>query len=187
MIGTRIAGEPMTGRAGNKGAVARRTAGAVLVACAVAGAAGCSNNSGTPAKATGAASAASSAASAASSAVASLASQGASALASASAEAKRKLDEVKGGIDVKGDVSLGAPGTTGDGRLTVPVTAHNTASSTKSFAVQVNFLDSSGDLLDTVVVTVSDVGAGKDGKGTADSHRKLSGSVHATVARAVRY
>lgn len=174
----------MTGRAGNKGAVARRTAGAVLMACAVAGAAGCSNNSGTQPKATGAASAA---ASAASSAVASLASQGASALASATAEAKRKLDEVKGGIDVKGDVSLGAPATAGDGRITVPVTPHNTASSTKSFAVQVNFLDSSGNLLDAVVVTVSDVAAGKDGKGTADSHRKLSGSVRAEVARAVRY
>lgn len=168
------------------------TAAVLLMACAAAGVTGCSDNSSTPSTArskaaSAASSAASAAASAASSAVASLATQGASALASASAEAKRRLDEVKNGVDVKDDVRLGAPASAGDGRVTVAVTVHNTASSAKSFVVQVSFRDNAGNLLDTSVVTVDDVGAGKDGSGTARSNRKLTGSVRADVARAVRY
>ncbi|MFF9818733.1 FxLYD domain-containing protein [Streptomyces sp. NPDC014006] len=148
----------------------------------------CSDDTGAPS--TGgskAASAASSAASAASSAVASLASEGASALASASAEARRRLDELKGGIDAKNEVRLGAPTRADDGRSTVAVTVHNTADSTKSFVVQVNLRDQAGNLLDTTVVTVDGVGAGKEGTVTARSNRKLSGTVSAEVARALRY
>ncbi|MFJ9724832.1 hypothetical protein ACIRP3_18990 [Streptomyces sp. NPDC101209] len=166
----------------------RCTAVALLMACAVAGVSSCSDNSSTttPARSK-AASAASAAASAASSAVASLASQGTSALASASAEAKRRLDEVKNGTNAKDDVSLGAPASAGDGRITVPVTVHNTANSAKSFVVQVSLNDSKGHLLDTCVVTVDNVAAGKDGNATARSNRKLSGPVRAEVARALRY
>ncbi|WP_458247244.1 hypothetical protein [Streptomyces sp. MAI_2237] len=166
----------------------RCTAVALLMACAVAGVSSCSGSSSTTSPARSkAASAASAAASAASSAVASLASQGASALASASAEAKRRLDEVKNGINAKDEVSLGAPASAGDGRITVPVTVHNTANSAKSFVVQVSLNDSKGNLLDTCVVTVDNVAAGKDGKATARSNRKLSGPVRAEVARALRY
>lgn len=166
----------------------RCAAAVLLMACAVAGVTSCSDNSTTTSPARSkAASAASSAASAASSAVASLASQGTSALASASAEAKRRLDEVKNGIDAKNEVSLGAPASAGDGRITVPVTVHNTAGSAKSFVVQVSLHDNAGKLLDTIVVTVNDVAAGKDGSGTARSNRKLSGPVRAEVARALRY
>jgi len=167
----------------------RCTAAVLLMACVVAGVTSCSDNNSptTSAGRSKAASAASSAASAASSAVASLASEGASALASASAEAKRRLDEVTNGLNTKNDVSLGAPASAGDGRITVAVTAHNTADSAKSFVVQVSLHDRSGNLLDTVVVTVHDVAAGKDGSATARSNRKLSGPVRAEVARALRY
>ncbi|MBO4257041.1 hypothetical protein [Streptomyces griseorubiginosus] len=134
-----------------------------------------------------ASSVASSAASAVASAVPSLASQGASALASASAEARRRLEDVQNGIDAKDDVHLGTPATDADGRSTVAVRAHNSADSAKSFAVQVDFRDQAGNLLDTTVVTLNDVGAGKDGKATAHSNRKLSGPVRTDVARAVRY
>jgi hypothetical protein len=67
------------------------------------------------------------------------------------------------------------------------VTVTNSASSQKSYAVQVNFRDKSGNLLDTVVVTVSDVAAGASKDATARSNRTLSGDVTADVARAVRH
>src|SRR5262249_44734722 len=134
----------------------------------------------------GSTSAASKAASAAASAASSVASRGADALASATASAGKKLDEVKGGVNAKDEVKLGRP-TTDGGRASVKVTADNSAPSARSFAVQVNFTDSGGNLLDTVVVTLSDVPAGKSGEATAHSNRSLSGQVKAEVARAVRY
>jgi len=145
-----------------------------LAACLGAGLSGCSdNNSSSPSSAV--------------SKAASYASQGASALASASAEAGHKLDEVKNGVNAKDAVQLGAPAATSDGHMSVGVTADNKADATKSFAVQVNFKDSSGNLLDTTVATVSDIPAGKSGKATAQSHRKLTGQVKTEVARALRY
>ncbi|MER6735594.1 hypothetical protein [Streptomyces puniciscabiei] len=157
----------------------RRTAGALLavIAVAVTGCSGSGNPSGGASKA----------ASMASSAAASLASRGADALASASAEARRRLDEAKGGVNAKDEVTLGAVAIGGDGRATAKVTAKNTAGSAKSFAVQVNFTDKSGNLLDVVVVTLKDVAAGASGEGTARSNRKLNGEVHATVGTALRY
>ncbi|WP_369272280.1 FxLYD domain-containing protein [Streptomyces sp. R11] len=117
----------------------------------------------------------------------SVASRAASAFASATAEAGQQLDDIKGGVDAKGAVRLGDPTTASDGRTTVEVTAENTTDSTKSFGVQINFRDEGGNLLDANVVTVSDVAAGKTGKGTARSTRDLGGGVRAEVARAVRY
>ncbi|WP_405585942.1 FxLYD domain-containing protein [Streptomyces sp. NBC_01092] len=117
----------------------------------------------------------------------SVASEAASAYASATAEANRQLDEIAGGIDATDAVKLGDPTTDSDGRASVEVTADNTTDSTKSFAVQVNFKDENGNLLDAAVVTVSDVAANKSGKATARSTRDLSGDVRAEVERAVRY
>ncbi|MGI5376863.1 FxLYD domain-containing protein [Streptomyces sp. CA-251387] len=117
----------------------------------------------------------------------SVASKAASAFASATAEAGRQLDDIKGGIDAKDAVRLAAPTTDGDGRTTVEVTARNTTDSTRSFAVQINFRDEDGNLLDATVETVSDVPAGGTGTGTARSTRDLGGKVRAEVARAVRY
>ncbi|GAA3807678.1 hypothetical protein GCM10022403_047250 [Streptomyces coacervatus] len=94
---------------------------------------------------------------------------------------------MKNGIDATGDVHLGVPTPADGGRSSVQVTVHNTADSAKSFAVQVNFRDGDGNLLDATVVTVGDVGSGKDGTATARSNRKLSGTIRAEVGRAVRY
>ncbi|WP_367321889.1 hypothetical protein [Streptomyces sp. HUAS ZL42] len=129
----------------------------------------------------------SSVASKAASAAESLGSRAGEALESATAEAGRRLDEVQNGVDAKDEITLGTPATDGDGRTTVEVTADNTADSTKSFAVQVDFEDPGGNLLDTVVVTVSDVPAGKSAKATARSTHALSGEVKAKVERALRY
>ncbi|MET7487143.1 FxLYD domain-containing protein [Streptomyces sp. NPDC005538] len=152
------------------------TAVVALALTGVTGLTGCSDD-GTP----------SSVASKAASAVESVGSQAASAVSSATAEAGRRLDEVKNGVDAKDAVKLGAPATDSAGRSTVEITADNTADSAKSFAVQVEFKDAGGNLLDTVVVTVSDVAAGKSGKATARSNRELSGEVKAEVGRALRY
>ncbi|MEU6256674.1 hypothetical protein [Streptomyces sp. NPDC047043] len=119
--------------------------------------------------------------------VSKVASAARSAVSEATAAAGRQLDEIKGGIDAKGAVELGTPATDSGGRAAVEVTVHNSAGSAKSFAVQVDFTDTSGNTLDAAVVTVSDVAAGKSGTGTARSNRKLSGEVKAEVARAVRY
>ncbi|MEU1405469.1 hypothetical protein ABZ471_24445 [Streptomyces sp. NPDC005728] len=159
----------------------RSAAGAALAVVVAVAAAGCSDDSG---KASGGAS---KAASAAASAASSLASKGADALASASAQAREKLDAFKDGVKAKDDVTLGSPTTGSDDRATVEVTAKNTADSAKSFAVQVNFTDPSGNLLDVVVVTVDNVAAGASGEATARSNRKLTGDVRAEVGSALRH
>ncbi|MGW6924048.1 FxLYD domain-containing protein [Streptomyces sp. NPDC054950] len=174
-----------------------RTKGVLLTATAICCATvltGCSDDD-TPSSVSSAASKAASAAeslgreatAAASSLASGFASDASSAFASASASASRKLDEIKDGVDVKSDVKLGTPDTDQDGRATVEVTVTNTTDASKSFAVQIDFTDSSGNRLDTVVTTVSDVAAGKTGKETAHSNRTLSGQVKAAVARALRY
>ncbi|MFJ7151342.1 hypothetical protein ACIQVT_24645 [Streptomyces sp. NPDC100445] len=160
---------------------ARGAVGAVLASVVAVAAAGCSDSSGTSSGA------ASKAASAASSAAASLSSRGGDALASASAEAKRRLDEAKGGVKAKDDVTLGTVTTGGDGKAMVKVTAKNTANSAKSFAVQINFTDKNGNLLDVTVVTLDKVAAGASGNATAASHRKLTNGVKADVGSALRY
>ncbi|MEU0028515.1 hypothetical protein [Streptomyces sp. NPDC006335] len=119
--------------------------------------------------------------------VASAASRAGDAVSSATAEAGRRFDGINNGVDAGDDVRLGTPATASDGRTTVEVTAANRAGSAKSFAVQVDFTDEAGKLLDAVVVTVRDVPAGGSGKGTARSTHDLSGDVRAKVSRAVRY
>ncbi|MFJ2845705.1 hypothetical protein ACIPD2_29290 [Streptomyces griseofuscus] len=157
----------------------RGAAGAAL-ALVMVSAAGCGNGSQhSPTPAEQAASAAS--------AAASLAARGGDALASASAEAGRRLDEAKGGLNAKDQVSLGAVTLDGDGRATTTVTARNTASAVKSFAVQVNFTDGGGNLLDVVVLMVKDVAAHGSGHGTARGNRRLHGEVRANVGTALRY
>ncbi|MGW4034353.1 hypothetical protein ACWEFL_34520 [Streptomyces sp. NPDC004838] len=150
---------------------------AFLATALAAGAAGCSNGGGGT----------SGVASKAASAVSSVGAQATAAIASATAAAGRKLNEIKNGVDAKGEVKLGAAATTSEGYATTEFTVHNTADSPKSFAVQVNFKDSGGKLLDTVVVTVSDVPASQSKTATARSNRKLSGEVKPEVGTALRY
>ncbi|MFC8365067.1 hypothetical protein ACFUIY_34965 [Streptomyces griseorubiginosus] len=119
--------------------------------------------------------------------VASAASRAGDAVSSATAEAGRRFDDIKNGVDAKDDVRLASPTTAADGRTTVEVTATNRADSAKSFAVQVDFTGRDGKLLDVVVVTVSDVPAGGTGRATARSTHTLSGKATAKVSRAVRY
>ncbi|MFI8889031.1 hypothetical protein [Streptomyces paradoxus] len=127
------------------------------------------------------------AASKAESAVGSIASEAGEAVESASAEAQQRLDDIQDGVDVKGDVTTGEPVTGSDGRVRTVVTARNTDDSARSFAVQVNFRNTEGRLVDTVIVTVDQVQAGHSATATARSTHDLSGEVRTEVARAVRY
>ncbi|MEO3972544.1 hypothetical protein [Streptomyces sp. CAU 1734] len=176
------------GRAHGRGRRARVIASAGLVAVVSFTAAGCSDDGGSPADVVSqAASAVASAGSKVTGAASAAASQASAAVASATAAAGKKLEDIKGGVDVKDAVTLGSPGKSSDGRATVPVKVKNTADSAKTFAVQVNFRDSGGNLLDAVVVTIDGVAAGKSGDGTARSNRSLSGDVRTEVGTAVRY
>ncbi|WP_228387067.1 hypothetical protein [Streptomyces katsurahamanus] len=152
---------------------------------------GCSNGGGASGVASGAVSKAASAVSSAGASIGGAASSAAAlapaAVASASASAKAKLAAVKDGVNAKGEVRLGSPKEESDGRRTVEVTAANKADAAKSFVVQVDFRDGGGNLLDTVVVTIADVAAGKSGTATARSNRALSGEVKTEVGRALRH
>ncbi|MFE5759802.1 hypothetical protein ACFQ7I_39935 [Streptomyces massasporeus] len=152
------------------------TGGAALALALSAALTGCSSDD-TP----------SDAASKAESAVGSIASGASEAIESATAEAGRRLDDIQDGIDVKGDVRIGTPVTGSDGRVRAEVTVRNSDDSTRSFAVQVDFKKSGGDLVDTVIVTVDHVQAGESATATARSTHDLSGDVRTEVARAVRY
>ncbi|MGW6915441.1 FxLYD domain-containing protein [Kitasatospora sp. NPDC054939] len=175
----------------------RAVAGALAaVALGAAALAGCSSD-GSPSSpaATSAASAVqsalqsglSAAASAAASAVQSAAGGLSSAAASAQAAASSAIAGIKGGLDAKGDVTLGPVAAASDGRLEVPLTVNNQQQQANRYTVQVNFTDQSGNLLDAVVVNVPDVPAGQSAQATARSNRELSGDVKAVVANAVRY
>ncbi|NMI57816.1 hypothetical protein HEP83_20165 [Streptomyces sp. RLA2-12] len=121
------------------------------------------------------------------SAASSLASEAGDSLASATAEAGRRFNEFKNGLDAKDEVKLGDRVTIDSaGRATVKATATNPTSAAKTYAIQVDFRDKGGNLLDTVVVTLNDVPAGAAKDATARSTRALSGDVTADVARAVR-
>ncbi|MEV4784458.1 hypothetical protein [Streptomyces tuirus] len=152
------------------------TGGAAMALALSAALTGCGGD-GTP----------SDAASKAESAVASIASGASEAIESATAEAGRRLDDIQDGIDVKDDVRVGTPVTGSDGRVRAEVTVRNSDDTTRSFAVQVDFKNSEGDLVDTAIVTVDHVQAGESATATARSTHDLSGDVRADVARAVRY
>ncbi|WP_406288210.1 hypothetical protein [Embleya sp. NBC_00896] len=108
------------------------------------------------------------------------------ALASASAAAASKLDDIKDGLDAKGDVSVGPTKTDGD-RTTAEVTADNRTTSTADYTLTVDFRDPGGNLLDTIVMNIDNVEAGTQAKGTAKSNRTLKGETVAEVGRAVRH
>ncbi|MGW4897000.1 FxLYD domain-containing protein [Kitasatospora sp. NPDC004240] len=122
-----------------------------------------------------------------SSALASAAGGLSSAAASAQAAASSAIASIKGGLDAKADVTLGAVAASSDGRVEVPLTVRNPGQQAYKYGVQVNFTDASGNLLDAVVVNVPEVAAGQSAQATAQSNRALSGEVKAVVANAVRY
>ncbi|WP_369196761.1 hypothetical protein [Streptomyces djakartensis] len=121
------------------------------------------------------------------SAVGSIASQATEAVESATAEARRRLDDIQDGVDAKGDVKVTAPSVTPGGRARAEVRVTNPDDSARSYAVQINFTDGGGRVSDTVIVTVDHVQPGESATATARSTHDLSGKVGAVVARAVRY
>ncbi|MFE9855847.1 hypothetical protein [Streptomyces sp. NPDC005780] len=159
-----------------------RGASAVLVAMTVAFTASACSDDGDSASST-----VSKAASAASSVASSVASKGSDVVASATAAAEDKLNSFKDGVNASGDVKAGAPTTDKDGRVTSKITVKNGTDSAQSYAVQVNFRDPNGNLLDTVVVTVDDVASKGTKDATARSNRKLDGDVKVEVGRALRH
>ncbi|MFD8693076.1 hypothetical protein [Streptomyces sp. NPDC059651] len=155
-----------------------RGASAVLVAMTVAFTASACSDDGDSASST---------VSKAASAASSVASQGADVVASATAAAGDKLNSFKDGVNAGGDVKAGAPATDEDGRVTSKITVKNGTGSSQSYAVQINFKDPSGNLLDTVVVTVDDVASKGTKDATARSNRKLDGDVKVEVGQALRH
>ncbi|BFV59513.1 hypothetical protein KCMC57_up46170 [Kitasatospora sp. CMC57] len=126
-------------------------------------------------------------ASALASAANSLASVASSAAASAEAAASSALASVKGGLDAKGDVTVGGVVTDSDGKVSVPVTVTNRTSQPYKYTIQISFEDGSGKLLDAAVLTVPEVAAAGTAEATAKSNRKLDGTVTAKVGSALRY
>nr|WTB30682.1 hypothetical protein OG781_15320 [Streptomyces sp. NBC_00830] len=122
----------------------------------------------------------------AASAVASAASRGGDVVASASAAAQEQLQNFKNGVNAGKDVKAGKVTEQG-GRATTKITVTNSTDSAKSYIVQINFRDPSGNLLDSTVVTVDDVQPGTPKDATARSNRTLAGDLTAEVGRALRH
>ncbi|OMI34495.1 hypothetical protein [Streptomyces sparsogenes] len=136
-----------------------------LVAAMVLASAGCSNGGGSSAPA----------------------SRASGAIATATASAKSELDKIKNGVRAKGDVKAGAVSIGKDGHAVAPITVTNKQSDVVKYAVEVNFRDANGDLVDVVVLTISSVQPHSSKKASARSHRKLSGHLTAQIGAAVRY
>ncbi|MBV2153785.1 hypothetical protein RZ50_013115 [Kitasatospora sp. SUK 42] len=141
-----------------------------------------------------AASAASALASAIGGAIGGAAGGAASALASIEARASEAASAassavagIKGGLDAKADVAVGAVTTGSDGRAQAQLTVTNHGQQSYRYVIQVNFTDGSGGVLDAVAVTVQDVAVGHSVQATARSNRSLPGGTGAEVANAVRY
>lgn len=117
----------------------------------------------------------------------SAASRASRAVASATASAKAELNKIKNGVNAKGDVKAGTVSIGPDGHAVAPITVTNKQDHAASYAVEVNFRGSNGDLLDVAVVTISSVQPRSSKKATARSHRKLSGHLKAQIGAAVRY
>ncbi|MFE2865870.1 hypothetical protein [Embleya sp. NPDC059259] len=108
------------------------------------------------------------------------------ALSSASAAAASKLAEIKGGLDATADATVGPIRADGD-RTTAEVTVDNKTTKTADYTLSVEFRDAGGKLLDTVVLNIDKVEAGKQAKGTAKSNRKLTDPSKAEIGQAVRH
>ncbi|MFF0434931.1 hypothetical protein ACFYU9_22170 [Streptomyces sp. NPDC004327] len=109
-----------------------------------------------------------------------------SATAAVASAAQQKMNEVKNGIDAKGDVTAG-PTSTDNDRTVATITATNPTGKAADYTIWVNFRDKNGNLLDAVVLNIDGVGAGAAKSGTARSNRTLSGATKAEVAQALRH
>ncbi|MEU8618165.1 hypothetical protein [Streptomyces sp. NPDC048623] len=109
-----------------------------------------------------------------------------SATAAVASAAQEKMAEVKDGINATGDVKAGPTSTDGD-RTVAEITATNPTDKTADYTVMVNFRDADGNFLDSVVLNIDGVEAGKSKSGTARSNRTLSGATQAQIAQALRH
>lgn len=134
----------------------------------------------------GATTSACSSTSADSSSAASAAPSAAAAASSAVGVVKSQISGFANGLDASGDVTVGSLTTDSSGRSTSQVTVKNSTGKEQSYAVQVNFNDSDGELLDTVVVTVDNVQPGATANAVARSTHSLSGAQTASVGIALR-
>ncbi|MFE0133788.1 FxLYD domain-containing protein [Streptomyces sp. NPDC059037] len=119
--------------------------------------------------------------------VASATAKAGEAVASATEAAASELEKVKDGVNAKGDVKA-ADTTKPDGdRTTAEITATNSTDKKADYTISVDFRDSDGNLLDTVVLNINGVGPGDSKSGTARSNRSLSGTPKAEIRRALRH
>ncbi|MFD8281016.1 hypothetical protein ACFV47_17725 [Streptomyces solisilvae] len=137
-----------------------------LMAVLAPAAAGCSDDGGTPSSEVSRASAA---------------------IASARASAQAQLDKIKGGSQARREVKAGRVTHDSAGRALAPLTVTNGGRHTAGYAVEVNFRNASGDLVDAVLLRLTKVPPNKPTRPTARSHRRLTGRITAQVGTAVRY
>ncbi|AJZ84773.1 hypothetical protein ADL28_22395 [Streptomyces violaceusniger] len=114
-------------------------------------------------------------------------SRASAAIASARSSAQAELDKIKGGSQAKREVRAGRATRDGAGRAVAPLTVTNGGKHTANYAIEVNFRNAGGDLVDAVVLHLSKVPPHRPTKATARSHRKLTGRITAQVGTAVRY
>lgn len=108
------------------------------------------------------------------------------AVASAASAAQDKMNQVRDGVNATGDVKAAPTRTDGD-RTTSEITATNPLDKDADYTIWVNFRDSGGNLLDSVVLNIDGVEPGKSKTGTARSNRSLSGETKAEINQALRH
>ncbi|MFI0987665.1 hypothetical protein [Streptomyces exfoliatus] len=109
-----------------------------------------------------------------------------SATAAVASAAEEKMNEVKDGVNAGGDVEAGPTSTDGD-RTVAQITATNPKDTAVDYTIMVNFRDAEGNLLDSVVLSISGVEPGASKSGTARSNRTLTGATKAEISQALRH
>ncbi|MGW7364276.1 FxLYD domain-containing protein [Streptomyces sp. NPDC054841] len=131
---------------------------------------------------------ASAAASSASAAASSFEASVSAEVARANAAAQEKLKNLKGGGNALSDVSLtGRPTADTGGVQAVVVTITNSTDQTASYAVQVDFTDSSGKVVESRIVGAQDLAPGEKAQPLAISRKPPGMNLTPTVAKAQRY
>lgn len=107
---------------------------------------------------------------------------------SAAASARAALDSVKGQGNATGDVQLtGVPKSQSGGLNAVVVNITNNTAEKASYAVEVEFANSDGKVVDSAVTGVLNVGAGKRAQPVAFSTKDSDKTLIPRVAKAQRY
>ncbi|MBD0424782.1 hypothetical protein H0H10_37395 [Streptomyces sp. TRM S81-3] len=106
----------------------------------------------------------------------------------ASAAAEKVLKDVKGRGNAVSEVGMtGLPRNETSGLLAVLVTITNKTDDTASYAVQVDFEDSSGKVVETKFVGVEDLGPGEKEQPIAFSRQPADAQLTPRLAKAQRY